>query len=373
MTKTQATLGTLVKKPKLSDNLLKKPPFRFIHDVVSETTRCTGFATGLFDESESDPRLIKLKEDKIGYLNKLVDCVGFATGTPVAVNPKKIVAGHEPENTNALFQALYAAATEHIEQTEEAVRRVRAGEKPSGAAPPPKPKRPQSSAKAKRQDPPPPPADGPPPEKPPAPRQAEADAFPAAPTESTKAAAGDEKPRRKSRKPEGEQPPPPKPPAPAPAPAPPHPATRDDLPARPQTARRAPPKVKSNEVPVEREPQRPPSGKQASADGGGGSGFDSANAPTVIGEGDASDDDDMIIEQAPTAGATSGPKGADSEPHGGLVGDLMAAKEKFEDASKPAETTGADQTCEYRPQLVLNSICMYFVSCWASVSFGRDN
>ena len=30
---TQQTLGTIVKKPRLTDNLLKRPPFRFLHDV----------------------------------------------------------------------------------------------------------------------------------------------------------------------------------------------------------------------------------------------------------------------------------------------------------------------------------------------------
>ena len=31
--RTQQTLGTIVKKPRLTDNLLKRPPFRFLHDV----------------------------------------------------------------------------------------------------------------------------------------------------------------------------------------------------------------------------------------------------------------------------------------------------------------------------------------------------
>lgn len=41
---TQTSLGKYVKRPPLSEKLLKKPPFRFLHDII--TTVCIDYAIG---------------------------------------------------------------------------------------------------------------------------------------------------------------------------------------------------------------------------------------------------------------------------------------------------------------------------------------
>ena len=50
------TLVSVITRPELKDTFLSKPPFRFIHDVFSNVTACTGFGKGLFADLERDDR-----------------------------------------------------------------------------------------------------------------------------------------------------------------------------------------------------------------------------------------------------------------------------------------------------------------------------
>ena len=101
---TQQGLGSLIKRPKLTTPLLMKPPFRFLHDIVSEVMRTCGFAEGLYDENESQSSKIKDKESKLAYLNKIMSVVELTLGITLEMRPAKVVAGMEPEKTNQFLQ-----------------------------------------------------------------------------------------------------------------------------------------------------------------------------------------------------------------------------------------------------------------------------
>ena len=101
---TQSSLGQFVKKPPLTEKLLNKPPFRFLHDVISAVITDTGSLEGLYDEKEMKSDNVKDKEAKVEYLTKLIDCLSFTTGENLSVKPGKIVSGQEAEKTNEMLQ-----------------------------------------------------------------------------------------------------------------------------------------------------------------------------------------------------------------------------------------------------------------------------
>ncbi|XP_064472241.1 TRAF3-interacting protein 1-like isoform X2 [Ornithodoros turicata] len=131
--KTQDLLGSVIKKPPLHDKLLKKPPFRFLHDVIHNVIKTTKFLDGLYTADELNSENIKDKEGKVAFLQKAIDALMMVTGSPLSTRPSKIVAGHEPEKTNEFLQLLAKAAAKKMDSTE-AVKRILAGERPSVAS-----------------------------------------------------------------------------------------------------------------------------------------------------------------------------------------------------------------------------------------------
>lgn len=98
--RTQDTLGKIIKKPVLSDKLLRKPPFKFLHDVIHAVSNfcifhprklyqtsfvyiksqlkvitTTGFLDGLYTAEELQPENIKDREAKITFLQKTIDAL----------------------------------------------------------------------------------------------------------------------------------------------------------------------------------------------------------------------------------------------------------------------------------------------------------
>ncbi|GJQ66299.1 hypothetical protein Trydic_g4345 [Trypoxylus dichotomus] len=128
--KTQKILGKYVSKPVLSEKLLRKPPFRFLHDIVSAIVKNTGFLKGLYSESELISDNVKEKDLKIVFLTKLIEAVKHITGIDLKVKPTKVIAGLEPFETNKLLQAIGYALDKKIDSTEY-VKKVNAKSKTS--------------------------------------------------------------------------------------------------------------------------------------------------------------------------------------------------------------------------------------------------
>jgi len=90
----KSILQPLFSKPKLSSKLLSKPPFRFIHDIVTSTLDSTGFPDGLFEPVELQSSTYKDdKAAKLSFLDKLIHLTNVGSGRILEVSSSKIVAG----------------------------------------------------------------------------------------------------------------------------------------------------------------------------------------------------------------------------------------------------------------------------------------
>ncbi|CAD8212506.1 unnamed protein product [Paramecium octaurelia] len=142
--------SALFEKPKMSQKLLEKPPFKYIFDIIMETTKQTGYGKGLYTGDELDGNTYDNKDKKLQFLQKIIDLTSMMLKEEIAAKPGKIAAGLEPENTNLLLQAIYRAAVSG-KNSDPFVKKILGG---AGAKDPEPPKKEQPKAEKVQQPPP---------------------------------------------------------------------------------------------------------------------------------------------------------------------------------------------------------------------------
>mmetsp|Transcript_38414 Transcript_38414/g.80496 ORF Transcript_38414/g.80496 Transcript_38414/m.80496 type:complete len:518 (-) Transcript_38414:702-2255(-) len=109
---TRVIVSRIVTKPKCSDKLLNKPPFRFIHDLIMAIGKATQFDfCQIFSDDELVSSNVKEKHSKIQFLEKLVNFIEATLESSIHVKPSKIISGLEPERTRYLLQMFTLIAT----------------------------------------------------------------------------------------------------------------------------------------------------------------------------------------------------------------------------------------------------------------------
>ncbi|CAI5455034.1 unnamed protein product [Caenorhabditis angaria] len=93
----------LISKPTLTEQLLSRPPFKFIVDIVTNIIKSTGYLKDEFDKDELAAAGTD-KTSKAAFLDKLISLLN--NGDLENVKSAKIIAGKDPEDTNKLLQKL---------------------------------------------------------------------------------------------------------------------------------------------------------------------------------------------------------------------------------------------------------------------------
>jgi len=90
----------LFAKPKMTEKLLGKPPFRYLHDIYTATMGKTGWGQGLFTGDELNSKSFEDKESKLGFLVKIITLTEMMLGEKMDLKPSMVLAGQQPDRTN---------------------------------------------------------------------------------------------------------------------------------------------------------------------------------------------------------------------------------------------------------------------------------
>ena len=102
----------LIQKPKMTEKLLKKPPPKYIYDIILSTMKTTGFPKGLYTPEEEDHKYFESDaHHKLDILQKAIDITKIVMNENFDIKCTNILKGEQPDKTNYFLQLFYKAAT----------------------------------------------------------------------------------------------------------------------------------------------------------------------------------------------------------------------------------------------------------------------
>lgn len=105
----------LFAKPKMTEKLLGKPPFRYLHDIYTATMKQTNFGEGLFTGDELNSKSFDDKDSKTQFLVKLIMLTEMVIQEKIDIKPSMVLAGQQADKTNIWLQQMYRAAVSGVD------------------------------------------------------------------------------------------------------------------------------------------------------------------------------------------------------------------------------------------------------------------
>eukprot|EP00924_Labyrinthula_sp_SR-Ha-C_P011600 snap_masked-scaffold_17-processed-gene-2.44-mRNA-1 protein AED:1.00 eAED:1.00 QI:0/-1/0/0/-1/1/1/0/558 len=125
-------LEELIEKPKASEKLLNRPPFRFLFDIVFNLDKKSGFLKGLLGQNNFTTGKIKEKSEKIKFIDLIKTFAknsGIEPEIEYELNPAKVLAGLDCEQTNKFLLHLIQINKSYVRHSTEKEEKIR--EEPS--------------------------------------------------------------------------------------------------------------------------------------------------------------------------------------------------------------------------------------------------
>jgi TRAF3-interacting protein 1 len=77
----------------MTEKLLSKPPFRYLHDIFTATMGKTGWGQGMFQGDELNSKSFEDKDSKLAWLVKVITLTEMILGEKIDIKPSMVLAG----------------------------------------------------------------------------------------------------------------------------------------------------------------------------------------------------------------------------------------------------------------------------------------